>query len=94
MRASQAFDDANIALRSMAKRSKRFLIPVALVRGLRLLDAVEFNDHDTLVEASFVCFDGIAAHEKPSSRSLYRRTSQLGIGGECHRVIDGAIRVN
>src|SRR4051794_37378546 len=76
---SDAFDDAQVALRAVRKRLERRLIPRRIVTRQRLLHAVELDHHRALVRAGFVGFRAPAAPKKPTACSLYRRSSKLRV---------------
>src|SRR5215469_12609186 len=62
-----ALDDAQIAIGALAKNFQRLLVSRAVMRRGRLLDAVEFDNDDTLQETRLISFRGIPTREEPAT---------------------------
>src|ERR1043166_3519861 len=62
-----AFDDAQVAIGTLAEHLQRFLVARAVMRRGRLVDAVELDDDDPLQQPRLIRFDGSAARQKPRS---------------------------
>src|SRR4029453_5557577 len=85
-----AFNDAQIALGAVAQHAKRFLVARAVVRGDRLVHAVELDDDRTLHHAGFEHPRRLTPREETATRLAHGRTRELYVLGELQGIADGA----
>ena len=91
-RLRNAFDNADIALRTIAKSFEGCAVFFRIVCRKRLLKTVELDDDHALVHARFICLCRRSTDNEPAAGCLHRGTSELRVCRECILVLDRAIR--
>src|SRR5690349_23906114 len=71
--------DAQVAVGAVAEYAQRLLIGRAVVRGDRLLHAVELDEHAALIEAAFVYDRGQPARQDAAPGALQGRGCEPGV---------------
>src|SRR5262245_6381226 len=81
LRSSHAFDNTNVALRTLIESPERFLVGRAFQGGLGVGSAVELDDNCAEVKPGLKCLHWVPANEKTTSKRLHGRACQLDICG-------------
>src|ERR1700693_5391187 len=77
-----SLDDAHVALRRIAQRDQRRLVARAVMRGDRLRDAGELDQHGALVDAGLIGLGGAAAGEEAAAAGDDGGAGKLGVLGQ------------
>ena len=86
-----AFDDANVALRSIAQDCECGLVAGAVVGGNRLSEAVELDQYGALINPDLISFGNTAAREVATATGENGRNGKLCIFFTRRGVVDRAI---
>src|SRR4029077_1525502 len=86
--------DAQVAVRAVAECAQCLLIGRAVVRGDRLLHAVELDEHAALIEPAFVDDRGQSARQEAANGGLQCRAREPRVRSQCLRVADRAVQGN
>ena len=80
-----SLDDAHVTLRGIAECDERRLVTWAVVRGDRLRDAGELDQHGALVDAGLIGLCGAAAGEEAAAAGDDGGAGKLGVLGQRRR---------